>query len=94
MEKELKKIQTVIFGKNYNFTTDDKEADILFAVKYVDEKMKEISTALKVTDGYTCAVMLALELAKELKQQSENSVMLQQKVLKLGNLLDSELGLR
>jgi len=94
MEKELKKIQTVIFGKNYTFATDDKESDVLFAVKYVDEKMKEISIALKVNDGYTCAVMLALELAKELKQQSENTGELQQKVLKLGNLLDAELGLR
>ncbi|MBU4269876.1 cell division protein ZapA [Candidatus Dependentiae bacterium] len=91
MEKELKKIQAVIFGKNYTFATDDNESDVLFAVQYVDKKMKEIASAMNTNDGYVTAVMLALELAKELKQNNDSLGILQQKVLKLGNLLDSEL---
>ncbi|KKP24740.1 MAG: hypothetical protein SZ59_C0001G0058 [candidate division TM6 bacterium GW2011_GWF2_28_16] len=90
MEKEFKKIQATIFGKSYTFATDENEQDILSDVAYVDGKMKEISSTMHVTDGYVSAVMLALQLVRELKQKDAHLDYVQQKVSDLGVLLDSE----
>ena len=91
MEKELKNIKVTIFGKSYSLATDDSEQDVLSAVKSVDDKMKELSTAMGVGDGYPVAVMLALELASELNKSKTGVEFVQQKVSRLSALLDSEL---
>ena len=91
MVKELKNIKVTIFGKSYTLATDDSERDVLNAVEFVDKKMKDLATAIGVNDGYSAAVMLALELASELNKSKASAELVQQKVSRLSSLVDSEL---
>ncbi|MBD3273310.1 cell division protein ZapA [Candidatus Dependentiae bacterium] len=91
MENEFRTIKVTILGKNYTLYTDDNEQDIINAVELVDKRMKEIVAAMQNKDGYTAAVLLALELAGELKKQEKNLGLWQKKASDLGSLLASKL---
>ena len=91
MVNELKTIKVTILGKNYTLSTDDNEQDVINAVELVDRKMKEITSAMQVSDPYTAAVLLALELAGEVKKQKQNLNLWQKKASDLGSLLTSKL---
>lgn len=91
MISELKNIKVTILGKNYNLSTDDAEQDILKIARLVDTRAKEIAATLPSKDAYTAVVLLALELAGELKRQEMNLSLWQQKAADLGSLLASKI---
>lgn len=91
MANQLRTIKVTILGKSYTLSTDDNEQDILTAVKLVDDRMREITNVMSTNDGHTAAVLLALELAGELKKQEKNLSLWQKKASDLGSLLSSKL---
>lgn len=91
MADQLKTIKVTILGKSYTLSTDDNEQDILAAVKLVDDRMRDITNMMATKDGYTAAVLIALELAGELKKQEKSLSLWQKKASDLGSLLASKL---
>jgi len=91
MANQLKTIKVTILGKSYTLSTDDNEQDILAAVKLVDDRMREIINMMATSNGQTAAVLLALELAGELKKQEEILDLWQKEASALGLLLSSKL---
>lgn len=91
MVKELKNIKVTIFGKSYVLATDDSEQSVLDTVEFVDKKMKDLAAAIGANDGYSAAVMLALELASELNKSKASAELVQRKVSSLSSLVDLEL---
>ena len=91
MVDNLKTIKVTILGKNYTLSTDDNEQNVLAVVEHVDKRMKEITGAMQLKDGYTAAVLLALELAEEVKKQEKNLGLWQKKVADLSSLLVSKI---
>ena len=91
MVEKLKTIKVTILGKNYILSTDDNEQTVLNAVELVDRRMKEISNAMKLSDGQTAAVLVALELADEIKKQQLSLTRWQKKASDLGSLISSKI---
>jgi cell division protein ZapA (FtsZ GTPase activity inhibitor) len=91
MVDQLKTIKVTILGKSYTLSTDDNEHDILAVVKLVDDRMRDITSVMATKDGQTAAVLLALELAGELKKQEKSLSLWQKKASDLGSLLASKL---
>ena len=54
-----------IFGEKYKLESEEEEGYILNLSSYVDQKMKEISKELGISDPLKVAVLAALSIADE-----------------------------
>ena len=67
MSQEAKALDVNILGREFRVTcTDDERADLLRAVDYLDQKMREIRDAGKLVGTERIAIMAALNIAHEL----------------------------
>ncbi len=63
---EVKKLNLMIFGKNYSICTDENEEDVSQAGEMVNSLLKEFATKASTKDESKFAVLAALQLAIDL----------------------------
>jgi cell division protein ZapA len=84
-----------ILGRDFSVVCPDNEQkNLLAAAKYLDEKMREIQQAGKVSGQDRIAIMAGLNIAYELltsKNGTDNSIQLRQQVADLERKLDEAL---
>ena len=68
-------IDVEIYDQKYTIVlkTDMQEADVRRVAEDVDERMREISAATNTPDSLKIAVLTALHLAQELREQRKSS---------------------
>ena len=68
-------IEVEIYDQKYSIVlkSDMQEADVRKIAEDVDERMREISAAANTPDSLKIAVLTALHLAQELREQRKNS---------------------
>ena len=67
MSKETKSLDVSIMGREFKVTcTEEERPELLRAVAYLDQKMREIRDSGKVVGAERIAVMAALNIAHEL----------------------------
>ena len=71
MPNEADYLDITLLGKEYRVACSQEErADLLAAVAYVDEKMREIAEKTRSKNAERIAVMAALNISHELLQQN------------------------
>ena len=93
MEKNATTVE--IFGREYKIRGVADEQYIQKIAKYVDEKMREVSTGSSLPSQDRLAILAALNIADELfqerKQSAETYSNIEQKTHRLISILDQNL---
>jgi cell division protein ZapA (FtsZ GTPase activity inhibitor) len=66
--EELKNITVSILGKNYSLTTDESEEEISQAAGLVDSLLKDAMSKIGIHNESKISILVALQLAMELKR--------------------------
>ena len=84
-----------VLGRDFSVVCPDNEQkNLLAAAQYLDQKMREIQQAGKVTGQDRIAIMAGLNIAYELltaQNGTDNSMQLRQQVVELEGQLDEAL---
>ena len=91
MISTIKKYKVSIFGKSYSLVSDEPEERITAAAQLVNMLMREISSSKQLADSTDVAVLVALQLAGELKKLETYMEQKNQEQSKLIDLIDREL---
>ena len=91
MISAIKKYKVSIFGKSYSLVSDEAEEHIVASAQLVNVLMREISNSKQLADTTDVAVLVALQLAGELKKLEASMEQENQKQSKLIDLIDREL---
>ncbi len=81
----MKNIKVSIFGEGYSLISDESEEHIASVARRVDTLMREIAQQSSITDPKRIAVLVALRLASDLKNQES---LLEHKYQEYVQLLD------
>ena len=87
-------IEVEIYDQKYSIVlkSDMQEADVRRIAEDVDERMREISAAANTPDSLKIAVLTALHLAQELREQrrssEQNDVIIRKKSDEWSNVLE------
>ena len=87
-------IEVEIYDQKYSIVlkSDMQEADVLKLAEDVDERMRDISAAANTPDSLKIAVLTALHLAQELREQQkssdQNDVIIRKKSDELSHVLE------
>ena len=72
----LSDVRVQIFGSGYRIASNTDPEYISEVASYIDQKMREVASALALSNGSTVAVLTAINLADELfKIEEENRQM-------------------
>lgn len=66
MIRSVTKCKVSIFGEVYSLVTDEAEGEVLASAHRVDTLMRHISEASHITDPKRIAVLVALQLARQI----------------------------
>ena len=93
MERK-KPVTVTIFSTEYPIQTDVESDRVLEVAKFVDGKMKEISTATSIRSTTRVAILAALNIADELFKEQDASRAIDSKlgrnISRLSDMLDQE----
>ena len=87
-------VEVEIYDQKYSIVlkSDMNEADVRRLADEVDERMREISAAAKTPDSLKVAILTALHLAQELREQQKtsepNEAIIRKKCDELSNVLE------
>ena len=70
METKNRMVQVEIFGQSYNLKGDADPAYINELSDYVDQKMREVSSAAPTVESLKIAILAALNIADETRRQT------------------------
>lgn len=86
----LSDVRVQIFGSEYRISSDTDPEHILEVASYIDQKMREIASALGLRNRSTVAILTAVNLADELfKIEKESRQMDRSSREKADQLADS-----
>jgi cell division protein ZapA (FtsZ GTPase activity inhibitor) len=87
----LKKFKVSIFGDSYVLVSDEAEEHFNLSVQKVDALMRQVAAKSEVYDPKRIAVLVAVQLASQLKNSEERLVFYGSKEEELSELIDREL---
>ena len=82
-----------VLGRDFLLRTDEDESVIIDAVRTVDKRLADVVDAMPSRDAYAAAVLLAIELAGELKKTSIAMDELKNRIMNLDDLISSKITL-
>ncbi len=91
MSTQAKKYKVTIFGESYTLVSDEPEQHVVESAQNVDTLISVISRDSGIVDVKKLAVLVALQLASELKHQKTGNEALKSERTRLGSLLAREL---
>lgn len=91
MNRDPRRIKLSIFGETYTLVSDECDEHLVQAARLVDSLMRDFSSRAQGIDGKKLALLVALNLATELRKAEGNLAESRECNLMLARRIDEEL---